>query len=126
MPYLLLAFFLLSFLLPIQAFGGSNVRFPKEKAPYGLLIDLGGGEADAEVTSLHPHLSWIVPLRNQGTMQSAYQLELCDGQGKHLWRSSKVRDTRSVSVEMGGPELQPFSRYAWRVRCWDDKNKVSK
>ena len=121
-------FALLSFLMAFQvhAFGKGDICFSKEKAPYGLLIDLGGGEADAEVSSVHPRLSWIVPLRNQGTMQSAYQLELCDGRGKRLWRSEKIGDSRSVAVEMGGPELRPGNRYSWRVRCWDDKGKVSK
>ncbi len=63
-----------------------------------------------------------------GTLQSAYQVEVFTRDGKRrsmVWDSGKVTSSASQLVAYAGPSLSPLTRYFWRVRVWDQAGKVS-
>jgi len=65
-----------------------------------------------------PRFSWVVG--GGGARQSAYQVQV-DG----VWDSGKVASARTVGVAYAGPPLVPHTRYRWRVRVWDDRDRPS-
>lgn len=77
------------------------------------------------VTDRTPSFSWILKGDARGLMQSAYEIAVYKG-GKCIWSSGKVNSDNSITVPYEGPELQSGTRYAWKVRVWDNKGKVSK
>ncbi|WP_289752946.1 alpha-L-rhamnosidase [uncultured Duncaniella sp.] len=74
-----------------------------------------------------PRFGWQLKGDN-GTMQSAYQIELFTRDGKKtskVWNSGKVKSSQSQLVAYSGPRLEPMTRYYWRVKVWDEKGKAS-
>lgn len=72
-----------------------------------------------------PRFGWQMTGQD-GDMQSAYQIEVytLDGNKKSLvWDSGKVASSRSQLVQYSGPELNPVTRYFWRVKVWDMADK---
>lgn len=94
-------------------------------APCGLLTDLIAASEEDLVNSVHPRLSWIVPLNGNGTMQSAYRIVLTDRAGRKVWDSGKVRSAASTAVSIGGKGLEPDKAYEWKVRVWDNRGRRS-
>ena len=77
------------------------------------------------VRSSHPRFSWVVPSSGNGTMQTAYQIQVATCVEKLLvnadvWDSQKCAGNQSVSVPYQGADLQPSSYYYWRVKTWDN------
>lgn len=75
-----------------------------------------------------PRLSWNIVDRRQGAIQKAYHilvgtdsLEIANGVGKTL-NTGKVKGD-AMLVNYSGGRLQPFTKYYWRVQCWDMHNK---
>jgi alpha-L-rhamnosidase len=66
-----------------------------------------------------PRLSWVVT-PTAGSRQTAYQVRV-DG----VWDSGKVTSADTVGVPYAGPALAPHTRYRWRVRIWDERDRVS-
>ena len=66
-----------------------------------------------------PRLSWVVTPA-AGKRQTAYQVRV-DG----VWDSGKVASADTVGVPYGGPALAPHTRYRWRVRIWDERDRAS-
>ena len=58
-----------------------------------------------------PKLAWILDTGHQ----TAYQIVV-----EGVWDSGKVASEQSVAVAYAGPALQSQTRYAWRVRAWDE------
>lgn len=77
------------------------------------------------IDSAQPLLSWIVESSRRGTMQSAYEISVYEGQ-RRIWNTGKVLSDISTGVRYDGPALKSGTRYSWQVRVWDDKGKVSK
>jgi alpha-L-rhamnosidase len=78
-----------------------------------------------------PCLSWKIITPESGASQNAYQIlaatseeklneEACD-----LWNSGKIISDRSVLVPYEGKYLISRSVCYWKVRVWDDKDRVS-
>ena len=78
-----------------------------------------------------PCLSWKIITPESGASQNAYQIlaatseeklneEACD-----LWNSGKIISDRSVLVPYEGKYLISRSGCYWKVRVWDDKDRVS-
>ena len=78
-----------------------------------------------------PCLSWKIITPESGASQNAYQIlaatseeklneEACD-----LWNSGKIISDRSVLVPYEGKDLISRSVCYWKVRVWDDKDRVS-
>lgn len=65
-----------------------------------------------------PTFSWQLP---EGTKaQTAYQLVADD-----LWDSGKVVSGQSAYVSFAGPPLGSRRQVSWKVRYWDEKDRVS-
>ena len=83
------------------------------------------------IDTARPRFSWHPMAEERGTLQAAHQL-ICSedradvdaGRGG-LWDSGKVSGERTAMVRYGGAPLQPFTRYYWRVRTWDQKGRES-
>lgn len=71
-----------------------------------------------------PRLSWRLTASREGILQSAFQIEVSTDAGR-VWNSSRVESEQSIQVEYGGPDLQPHTRYRWRVRVWDERGRMS-
>lgn len=80
------------------------------------------------VDASRPRLSWEMNDQRQGAAQTAWEIfvsvnpdEVASGKG--LFWDSGVMKSSSNLVEYAGPALQPFTRYYWKVRCWDKDGK---
>ncbi|MPZ85936.1 MAG: Bacterial alpha-L-rhamnosidase [Actinophytocola sp.] len=67
-----------------------------------------------------PRLSWVLASTVNGARQTAYQVRV-----HGTWDSGKVRSDRPLGIPYGGPSLRPHTRYAWQVRVWDERDRVS-
>jgi alpha-L-rhamnosidase len=79
----------------------------------------------------NPRLSWRLETSRRGARQTAYQVLVSSSEndlGKNkanLWDSGKVNSDRSVFVRYGGRKLGSGERAWWKVRIWDEHDRVS-
>ncbi|HOS70836.1 MAG TPA: alpha-L-rhamnosidase C-terminal domain-containing protein [Bacteroidales bacterium] len=79
------------------------------------------------IMDLRPEFTWIVPLHAKN--QTACEILVSSGREKlekdiaDIWNSGKMIAPASCEVEYGGPLLSPDSRYFWKVRIWDEKDR---
>lgn len=76
------------------------------------------------VNTLQPRFGWQVSSNINGTMQTAYELELT-GTDFH-WNSGKIFSSESQLVRYSGKSLKAGEKYQWRVRIWDEKGELTK
>ncbi|TWR31120.1 Bacterial alpha-L-rhamnosidase [Mucilaginibacter pallidiroseus] len=81
------------------------------------------------VDEMHPRLSWQMNDRHQGAAQTAYaiivskdSMQFSSGPAV-VWNSGRVRSSASL-VNYSGKALEPFTRYYWKVRTWDNKGAL--
>ncbi len=75
------------------------------------------------VNTLQPRFGWQITNAENGTAQSAYEIEVT---GENLnWNSGKVISDISQFMKYTGETLKPGQKYQWRVRIWDEKGVVS-
>ncbi len=74
-----------------------------------------------------PRFSWQILSDRSNVLQTAYEIKVTSQspKGKLVWSSGKVESDQSVNVEYGGPALKSMQRVYWKVRVWDNNNKVS-
>lgn len=100
----------------------SGLRAREAAAPAGLqcehLTDPLGIDAPA------PRLSWRMEDSREGARQTAFRVivgtdsaAVAHGEGA-LWDSGRI-GSDAMLVRYGGPALEPFTRYFWRVTLWD-------
>ncbi len=76
-----------------------------------------------------PEFAWIVP--DAAVFQSGYQILVASSQKKidnnigDLWNSGQVRSGRSADIEYDGLPLAEGNRYYWKVRIFDELNRLS-
>ncbi|CAG7618591.1 Alpha-L-rhamnosidase [Paenibacillus solanacearum] len=71
-----------------------------------------------------PRFGWHIEARRRNTNQSAYRIQVSkeDPDFSTLaWDTGAVQSDRSVHVAYEGAELEPRTRYYYRVRVWDDQ-----
>ncbi|WP_404900436.1 family 78 glycoside hydrolase catalytic domain [Priestia filamentosa] len=114
----------------------SNLSFPTpinvKSAQLGPITKLTVEYMDNPIgiDTKHPRFSWKMVSNIQGAKQSAYELIIADNernlkQGKYIWRSGKISSSQSVNVTYtGDKELKPSTRYYWKVKVWNQDNKV--
>ena len=80
-----------------------------------------------------PRLSWVNIQRGKahGNDQVAWQIQVATSEAAlesepDVWDSGKVSGPSSPFVNYAGDPLKSATRYWWRVRVWDSKDKVSK
>ena len=76
-----------------------------------------------------PEFAWLVP--KTAVLQVGYQILVASSQATidtnrgDIWDSGEVRSNESSNVEYGGKPLAKSSNYFWKVRIWDQKNKLT-
>src|SRR5579872_6725209 len=113
--HLLASLFLLS-----AAFAQAQLKFDKLTCEYA--------ENVISVDVQRPQFSWTFISIGRNQRQSAYEIvvsEQGDDNSKPSWVSGKVSSSKSTNIEYGGTPLQPFKKYYWRVRVYDDGDKPS-
>lgn len=76
-----------------------------------------------------PEFNWMVP--KGSIFQSAYQLlvsssqENIDNNIGDIWDSEQVRESNSSGIEYAGNSLKQGTKYYWKVRIWDEINRLS-
>lgn len=66
-----------------------------------------------------PRFSWKLTSREQNVVQTNYQIQVIS-EGKMVWDSGRVKNSRSVLVPYQGGELKPFTIYQVQVSVWDN------
>ena len=97
--------------------------------PTELSVDGIGKKVGATIRGERPEYGWIVP--NLALWQSAYQIlvasseeNLANNNGD-IWDSGQKRANTSLNVAHGGAQLHVGSTYFWKVRIWDEDNRVT-
>ncbi|NJX14561.1 sulfatase-like hydrolase/transferase [Tamlana crocina] len=98
-------------------------------APTDLTVELiREPEMEVEVFDLKPEFGWTVPLGSK--FQSAYQILVASNQASinanngNVWDSGQVRSSQSTDVEYQGNALEIGKTYYWKVRIWDEENRL--
>jgi len=108
---------LLTLLIPSFLFAGitgtviSNLEVEYTKTPIGIDVKA-------------PRFSWQMeaPAGKRGYVQTKYQIIVKDAQGKVVWNTNKVTNSRSLGIEYKGAQLKAATRYFWTVTVWDQAN----
>ncbi|SHJ23238.1 sulfatase-like hydrolase/transferase [Pseudozobellia thermophila] len=85
-------------------------------------------ETGVEIFDLKPEFGWTVPLGAQ--YQTAYQILVAsnetsiDANNGNVWDSGRVASTESTNVEYAGEPLDIGKTYYWKVRIWDEDNRL--
>jgi len=81
------------------------------------------------VSSTNPGFGWQMTSTENGTRQTAYEIEIYEkvnGNEKLFWSTGKIISSQSQHVAYDGTRLlEPAKKYRWRVRAWNEKNKPS-
>lgn len=69
----------------------------------------------------HPRFSWqmLSDDHSRNCYQKAYAITVTDVQGKVLWNSGKVANSKSLNVRYAGKKLMPQKRYQWNLTVWN-------
>ena len=67
-----------------------------------------------------PYFGWKIQSGKPGTMQTARQIVITEGDGTVVWDSGKVADDRNAFVPCEGAALAPRTSYLWTVTVWDN------
>jgi alpha-L-rhamnosidase len=99
------------------------------QAPADLCIEFIRQPETVLLKDPKPEFAWKVP--QEAVFQSAYQLLVASSQEKinhnvgDVWNSGRVRGGSSAEVEYQGVPLQKGRYYYWKVRIWDEVNRLS-
>ena len=98
-------------------------------APEDLTVELiRAPETNVKIYDLQPEFGWSVPLTAK--FQSAFQIlvasdkKIIDANNGDLWDSKRVASGSSTNVEYAGKPLEIEKTYFWKVRIWDDENRL--
>ena len=98
-------------------------------APTDLTVELIREPAtDVKIFDLKPEFGWTVP---QGSKyQGAYQILVASNKASinnnngNVWDSGRVASTKSTDVEYNGTALEIGKTYYWKVRIWEQENRL--
>ena len=83
------------------------------------------------INTFKPHFSWINSSSEQGAAQTAYQIlvaseiDKLDEKNSNYWNTGKTLSDESVLVEYTGKKLSSGEQLYWKIRVWDENDKVS-
>jgi alpha-L-rhamnosidase len=83
------------------------------------------------VESALPVFSWELKSTERNVFQSAYQILVADNlmalskNTGNIWDSKKTPSDKSIQVSYKGKALIGGKTYYWKVRVWDNKDRVS-
>src|SRR5665647_2493650 len=75
----------------------------------------------------HPRFFWQVISDQPDVLQAGYQLQV-SAQASFadpVWDTGRVASGLSIQIPYAGADLQPRTRYYWRVRIWDMGSQTS-
>ncbi|MCC5928682.1 MAG: sulfatase-like hydrolase/transferase [Cyclobacteriaceae bacterium] len=99
-------------------------------APERLSIEFIREPSKVKILTDAPVFGWQVPV--QAVYQSAWQIlvassrENIDKNIGDVWNSGAVRSRQSHNISYAGTALKPGQRYFWKVRIWDQHNRLSR
>lgn len=102
---------------------------PYSGVPSGLTVEFIRDPRFTRIRDNQPEFSWIVP--QQAVVQKAYQIlvaSTAENINKNIgdvWNSGQVRSSKSADVQYEGPSLKPETDYFWKVRIFDQDNRLS-
>jgi alpha-L-rhamnosidase len=102
---------------------------PYSGIPTGLTVEFIRDPRYTRIADSKPRFSWQVP--REAVIQKAYQVlvasdkKLIDTNNGDLWNSGQVRTGNSINIEYNGKPLKPNTTYYWKVRIFDQDNRVS-
>lgn len=76
----------------------------------------------------YPRLGWAMSSSENGTRQTAYQVEIREAcTGRSVWNSGKVKSSQSQLISTQEADIHRYSPYSyvWRVRVWDETDMPS-
>lgn len=76
----------------------------------------------------YPRLGWAMSSSENGTRQTAYQVEIREAcTGRSVWNSGKVKSSQSQLISTQEADIHRYSPYSyvWRVRVWDETDTPS-
>ena len=85
-------------------------------------------DTEVQIFDTKPEFGWTVPMESK--FQSAYQILVSSSQensnNNHgdVWDSQQVRSSASTNVEYIGNPLEIGKTYYWKVRIWDEENRL--
>lgn len=95
-------------------------------APVGLQVD--ALRQPLGIDDPKPHFSWTLSDSRQGAHQTGYEIAVFRSRPASatvtpdVWDSGRV-PSNTLDVAYSGPELQPSTRYFWRVTVWGVDSK---
>lgn len=81
-----------------------------------------------------PRLSWTFEATDSAARnlrQTAYEIQVASSREKlasgsaDIWDSGKIRSDQTIEVTYRGPGLRSRRAYFWKVRVWDERDRVS-
>ena len=76
-----------------------------------------------------PKLSWVLTSNENGTYQTAYEIEIREAVSqKKIWDSGKINSSQSHLVDIAASKLlndNTGKTYQWRVKVWDEQGTPS-
>jgi len=99
------------------------------KAPSDLSIEYIREPATVLIKDTKPEFAWVVP--KEAVFQSAYQilvatsLENITNNIGDAWNSGQVRTSNTSEIEYKGSPLKKGVQYYWKVRIFDEINRLS-
>lgn len=108
---------------------GERYSDNNSKAPYGLSIEFIREPEMVSILDKTPEFSWLVPAA--AFEQKAYQIlvsssmELAAKNIGDVWNSGYVSSSNSNNINFEGNGLKSNTRYFWKVRIYDQANRLS-
>ncbi|WP_091902732.1 sulfatase-like hydrolase/transferase [Maribacter stanieri] len=100
------------------------------KGPSDLVVEWIRNTKGVTVIDPKPEFGWVVP--DGAVSQSAYQMLVASSKENinnnigDVWDSKQIRTNASSEIEHGGKALKNGETYFWKVRIWDQDNRLSR
>lgn len=100
-------------------------RTPPTDLTVELIRDPSNG---VTILDTKPEFGWTVPV--EAKFQLAYQILVSSSKNNSdlnhgdVWNSEQVRSNASTNIEYNGKPLENGKTYYWKVRVWDEDNRV--
>ncbi|MCD6354004.1 MAG: family 78 glycoside hydrolase catalytic domain, partial [Prolixibacteraceae bacterium] len=108
---------------------GKKYADPYSGIPSGLTVEFIRNPRFTKIIDSKPEFGWVVP--KEAVIQKGYQILVASSKEKidfnigDVWDSKPVHSNKSTNIELGSDPLSPNSSYFWKVRIFDQDNRLS-